>query len=248
MQFHPSYAYEDFIQGLRPDLEHKELRYTLAKGPFLELCERAAEEPDEFFVLVIDEINRGDPARIFGELLYGLEYRGHPVGLPAGGELSVPPNLIVLGTMNSVDRSVALVDYALRRRFGFVRVAPDPDVIRLVRAESNLCAVAAEVLGSFNKWLAQRLDRDHVLGHSIFLNPGLALDEPDSLTTVWDFDIAPLLEEYFFGEPTSFAEARTAWQKALADAFAAAREAGEEDDEDDEDGTDHAEASDTEQV
>ena len=225
VQFHPSYAYEDFIQGLRPDLEHKELRYTMSRGPFLELCERANEDPDNFFVLVIDEINRGDPARIFGELLYGLEYRGHAVSLPAGNELTVPPNLIVVGTMNSVDRSVALVDYALRRRFAFVRVEPDPDVIRTVRGERAFGSVAAEVLSSFNKWISNRLDREHVLGHSIFLNAALALDDAASLGAVWEFDVAPLLEEYFFGEPGALAEAHSAWQQAVDDAIAAAREA-----------------------
>lgn len=228
VQFHPSYAYEDFIQGLRPDLEQPELRYKLSKGPFLQICERASEEPDEFFVLLIDEINRGDPARIFGELLYGLEYRGQSVGLSSGGELSVPQNLIVLGTMNSVDRSVALVDYALRRRFAFVRVGPDPDVIRAVRGENPLGSVAAEVLESFNRWITGRLGREHVLGHSIFLNPAIALNDAASLETVWDLDVAPLLEEYFFGEPGALAEARVAWKSAL-DTALVAREAVEDD-------------------
>jgi len=214
---------------LRPDLEQPELRYKLSKGPFLQICERASEDPDEFFVLVIDEINRGDPARIFGELLYGLEYRGQSVGLSSGGELSVPPNLIVLGTMNSVDRSVALVDYALRRRFAFVRVEPDADVIRAVRGENPLGSVAAELLESFNSWIVGRLGREHVLGHSIFLNPAIALNDVASLETVWDLDVAPLLEEYFFGEPDALAEARGAWKSALDVAIAAAHEALDDD-------------------
>src|SRR6185436_11932230 len=95
--------------------------------------EEANAEQDRVFVLIIDEINRGDPARIFGELLYALEYRNREVELASGGPLIVPPNLVVIGTMNSVDRSVALVDYALRRRFSFLRVDPNPAVIAHVR-------------------------------------------------------------------------------------------------------------------
>lgn len=186
-------------------------------------------------MLVIDEINRGDPARIFGELLYGLEYRGKLVGLSSGGELSVPPNLIILGTMNSVDRSVALVDYALRRRFAFVRVEPNADVIRTVRGESPLGSVAAEVLEQFNRWITGRLGREHVLGHSIFLNAAVALNDVSSLETVWDLDVAPLLEEYFFGEPEALAEARRAWKDALEAALAAAHEALDDEEEEPDD-------------
>lgn len=228
VQFHPSYAYEDFIQGLKPDLEKKDLRYVLRQGPFLELCQAAEDDPDEFFVLIIDEINRGDPARIFGELLYALEYRGQPVDLPLGGQLTVPPNLVIIGTMNSVDRSVALVDYALRRRFGFVRISPDPDVIIDTRGEQPLAQVAAMVLQGFNGWVAQRLDQEHALGHSFFLNPAIPLDDEAALQMIWQLDVYPLLEEYFFGEPESLAEARQEWDKAVASALQDLSEAVED--------------------
>jgi 5-methylcytosine-specific restriction enzyme B len=224
VQFHPSYAYEDFIQGLKPDLEKKELHYVLRKGPFIEVCGAAEADPDHFHVLVIDEINRGDPARIFGELMYALEYRGKHVDLPQGGQLCVPPNLVIVGTMNSVDRSVALVDYALRRRFGFVRVDPDANVITDVRGDSPVAQIAVSVLREFNAWITKRLDREHTLGHSFFLNPAVPLNDEKSLESIWQLDIQPLMEEYFFGEPDSMKEARQVWAEAVR---AAAEESAE---------------------
>jgi 5-methylcytosine-specific restriction protein B len=219
VQFHPSYAYEDFIQGLRPALEERELRYQVRKGPFLQICEAAERDPDRFFVLVIDEINRGDPARIFGELLYALEYRDEAVDLPLGGQLRVPPNLIVLGTMNSVDRSVALVDYALRRRFTFIRVDPDSDAIRNARDDDpDGAALAATVLDDFNEWLVGKLDREHAIGHSFFLSPACTRIDDDALERIWRHDIRPLLEEYFFGQSKLLAEAREVWMRAVAEA------------------------------
>lgn len=221
VQFHPSYSYEDFVQGLRPDLAHRELRYEIRKGPFLQICAAAEKSPDTFFVLVIDEINRGDPARIFGELLYGLEYRGDAVDLPLGGQLRVPPNLVVIGTMNSVDRSVALVDYALRRRFAFVRVDPDPAaVLNAQVADPEGAAAAASVLETFNDWIVKRLDREHALGHSFFLSPALTKLDASAFDRIWRHDVHPLLEEYFFGQTEAVDEARKTWASAVAAAFA----------------------------
>jgi 5-methylcytosine-specific restriction protein B len=215
VQFHPSYAYEDFVQGLRPDLKQTSLRYELQQGPFLRIARDAAQEPDTFYVLVIDEVNRGDPARIFGELLYALEYRDEPVTLPLGGELIVPSNLVIIGTMNSVDRSVALVDYALRRRFGFVRIDPDPGVIATVRSSGLLAEAGPIVLERFNKWLGQRLDREHVLGHSFFLTPAIPDDADDAFDRLWRLDIHPLLEEYFFGDEDGLREATREWDQIV---------------------------------
>jgi 5-methylcytosine-specific restriction protein B len=210
VQFHPSYAYEDFVQGLRPDLENKGLRYSLRKGPFLQACDAAEGDPDRFHVLIIDEINRGDPARIFGELLYGLEYRSQAIELPLGGELNVPPNLIIVGTMNSVDRSVALVDYALRRRFAFVRIDPDPSVLPIRMGA---------LLDRFNSWLVQQLDVEHAIGQSVFLNPALeGLPAAEAIDRVWGQDVRPLLEEYFFGQPERLKAAGDQWTKANSEA------------------------------
>jgi 5-methylcytosine-specific restriction enzyme B len=220
VQFHPSYAYEDFIQGLRPDLEQAELHYKLSQGSFLQLCETAADDPDHFYVMVIDEINRGDPARIFGELLYALEYRGQSVDLAIGGQLSIPLNVVILGTMNSVDRSVALVDYALRRRFGFIRVAPEPELITDLRGHEADAAVAAKVLHLMNDWLTAELGVEHTLGHSFFLNPSISLETSEGLDAIWSLDVMPLLEEYFYGDAERIKQARSQWRRAIEQARA----------------------------
>ncbi len=221
VQFHPSYAYEDFVQGLRPDLKQTQLRYQLHQGPFLRIAVAAAQEPDAFFVLVIDEINRGDPARIFGELLYALEYRDEAVTLPLGGELRVPSNLVVIGTMNSVDRSVALVDYALRRRFGFVRVDPDSEVIARARGSGILGEVGPMVLDQFNAWICARLGREYALGHSFFLAPSIPDSADDAFDRLWAMDVSPLLEEYFFGDEAGLSEAAAKWRSIVAAELAA---------------------------
>lgn len=222
LQFHPSYAYEDFVQGVRPDLKQTQLRYQLQKGPFLRIAEAAAQQPDQIFVLVIDEINRGDPARIFGELLYALEYRDEPVTLPLGGELVVPSNLVIIGTMNSVDRSVGLVDYALRRRFGFVRVDPQREVVGSAARNRTVAEIGPTVLDNFNRWLQQHLSPEHVLGHSFFL--GASGDwAGDPFERLWQCDIRPLMEEYFYGDLKRLAEANTYWNttvRAARDALA----------------------------
>lgn len=214
VQFHPSYAYEDFIQGLRPDIKQTNLRYELTKGPFSVIAEAASQDPDKFYVLVIDEINRGDPARIFGELLYALEYRGEAVSLALGGKLIVPPNLVVLGTMNSVDRSVALVDYALRRRFGFVRIDPNPEAIASAREPGLIANVGPGVLDKFNQWITKHLDRDHQIGHSFFLSEALADDE-SAFPQLWEMDIRPLLEEYLFGDDAALRAAAASWAEIV---------------------------------
>lgn len=234
VQFHPSYAYEDFVQGLRPDLNKTELQYKIHEGPFRKIAEAAAQDPDAFYVLVIDEINRGDPARIFGELLYSLEYRDEAVTLPAGGTLTVPSNLVIIGTMNSVDRSVALVDYALRRRFGFLRVDPDPAVIQTVRGSGTLAETGPAVLEKFNAWIRKRLGREHQLGHSYFLSSALPEDADDVFDRIWTMDAAPLLEEYFFGDDAALAEAERVWRRAVSEEAAARAQVEQESQEEDE--------------
>jgi 5-methylcytosine-specific restriction enzyme B len=130
--FHPAYGYEDFLEGYRPEVLNGRLVFTLHDGIFKVLSDDARDQPEQDFYLVIDEINRGDIPRIFGELLTVLEKdkRGRPVTLPLTGDpLKVPDNVYVIGTMNTADRSIALLDTALRRRFGFVELMPDSAVL-----------------------------------------------------------------------------------------------------------------------
>lgn len=213
VQFHPSYSYEDFVQGIRPNLTTNHLSYELRKGPFAEICESACQAEDRYHVLVIDEINRGDAARVFGELLYALEYRNDPVTLAGGGEIKVPQNLIVIGTMNSVDRSVALVDYALRRRFRFLRVDPLPE-LALQRTDTDATA-AVRALRALNSYLERERGVDYTIGHSYLLNASYATLDADDCQRLWTYELKPLLEEYFFGQAQQVASAHAVWNKAL---------------------------------
>ena len=125
VQFHPSYAYEDFVQGFRPTLRNGQAGFELTDGPLLAMARRAKSKPDAKYFLVIDEINRGNLAKVFGELYFLLEYRDEPMQLQySNAEFSLPDNLYIIGTMNTADRSIALVDLALRRRFHFVEFHP----------------------------------------------------------------------------------------------------------------------------
>jgi 5-methylcytosine-specific restriction protein B len=218
VQFHPSYGYEDFIWGIRPVLSENQTGFKEQRGPFLEICEEANEDQDHVFVLIIDEINRGDPARIFGELLYALEYRNREVMLASGGPLIVPSNLVVIGTMNSVDRSVALVDYALRRRFSFLRVDPDADLIA-EKHPTPAGRAAGRALEALNKHIRDVADADHQLGHSYFLGAGRRLDERVDLDVIWDLDLEPQLAELFHGQGDRMKELRRLWQDHVKQAF-----------------------------
>jgi 5-methylcytosine-specific restriction enzyme B len=150
LQFHPAYAYEDFIQGIRPRVTPSgQLTYEPVRGRFVDFCDRArrCKTPPSLSsiastgpaveavrtdrcVLIVDEINRANLARVFGELMYLLEYRDRAVALPGGEPFQVPENVRLLGTRNTADRSIALVDHALRRRFAFFRLQPDYTLLR----------------------------------------------------------------------------------------------------------------------
>jgi dynein-related subfamily AAA family protein len=130
VQFHPSYSYEDFVQGIRPESRDGTLSYPVAPGRFKEFCREAAKRRSPC-VLIVDEINRANLSRVFGELMYLLEYREEEVvPLAGGGKFRIPENVRLLGTMNTADRSIALVDHALRRRFAFLELYPDYELLR----------------------------------------------------------------------------------------------------------------------
>lgn len=140
VQFHQSYSYEDFIEGIKPDIsEGKTVTFSKQPGKFKILTQRCIENPDKKFVLIIDEINRGNISKIFGELIYLLEYRKEKISLTYSPDesYSIPSNLYIIGTMNSADRSIAFVDYALRRRFYFKEFYPNSHGDILYRWFSN---------------------------------------------------------------------------------------------------------------
>jgi len=207
VQFHPSYAYEEFVEGIRPQSVEGtdgrcELSYPVKKGLFRRLCDEARGHPNRYYVLILDEINRGELPRILGELLYLLEYRDQTVTLPYSGEpFAIPPNLYLIGTMNTADRSIALVDHALRRRFHFVALKPNPEIVRAYFESNSQPAMAwtADLLERVNRKLEQDgVEWHRHIGHSHFMCRDL--DEV-RLRLIWAHSVLPTLEEYFYRQP-----------------------------------------------
>jgi 5-methylcytosine-specific restriction protein B len=199
--FHPAYGYEDFIEGYRPDLHEGRMNFVLRDGIFKQLCRDAEAQPERQFYLVIDEINRGDIPRIFGELLTIIEKdkRGKSVILPLSrSAFRVPPNVFLIGTMNTADRSIALLDTALRRRFGFVELMPDVTLFGDVW-------VAGIPLGpwldALNRRICEHVGRDArnlQVGHSFLLEAGQPVKDASRFFRVIRDEIIPLLEEYCY--------------------------------------------------
>jgi 5-methylcytosine-specific restriction protein B len=206
VSFHPSYSYEDFVGGLRPIAapSGQGVVVDFCKGPFLRLCEKAHASPSEQFTLFIDEINRANVAKVFGELITLIEPskrviagsqpndNGAWVMLPGLGErLGVPDNLHIVATMNTADRSIAMMDVALRRRFRFQECPPEPE--RIEPAWVGAIELP-RLLQCLNDRLEYLLDRDHAIGHAMFMNIGSLQD----LQQVLAQRVIPLLQEYFF--------------------------------------------------
>jgi MoxR-like ATPase len=210
IQFHQSYAYEDFVQGIRPETDAGGgLAYRVQPGIFKRFAELAAKRPEtEPYVLIIDEINRGNVSRIFGELLLLLEYRDKAIQLAGAkddlDQFSIPENLHVIGTMNTADRSLAQVDYALRRRFFFFKLVPvmlnrAPVLESWLAKQSMTQPQRQEVLRLFlrlNERLTEELGEDFQVGHSHFMTNGIELAETQR--RIWRRAIQPLLAEYFY--------------------------------------------------
>lgn len=217
--FHQSYGYEEFVEGLRPvlgdDAEEGEIQYEIRSGAFKELCRRARSAPEQRFAMVIDEINRGNISKIFGELITLIEAdkregaeNAVSVTLPySGASFSVPGNVDIIGTMNTADRSLALLDTALRRRFEFVPVMPDardepgaPLAGLRVSAGEQVIDVP-RLLDALNQRVEALYDRDHCIGHAYFTPLAKVPDGDERLVAlqqVFSTRILPLLEEYFF--------------------------------------------------
>lgn len=195
VQFHGAYSYEDFLQGLRPKAATDgSLSFAVVPGRFMEFCTRASESSG-LSVLIVDEINRANLSQVFGELMYLLEYRDKSVPLAGGGSFRIPPNVRIIGTMNTADRSIAMVDHALRRRFAFLRLDPQLDVLERYHAtHGNDVSGLVDVIRSLNQAIA---NPSYSLGVSYFLRPTLRED----LAAIWAHEIEPYLEEYFFDDP-----------------------------------------------
>jgi len=199
IQFHPTYAYEDFIEGIRPT---EDGTFTLHDGPLKRLAAQAERNPDQRVVLVIDEINRANLSKVLGELFFLLEYRTeHPVRLQySDTPFTLPENLIIIGTMNTADRSIALVDAALRRRFHFHPFFPDRPPIqgllhRWLTANNPGLLWVASLVDHANKLLD---DRNMAIGPSHFMKPDLT---EARVHQIWDRTVIPFIEDQFFDEP-----------------------------------------------
>jgi 5-methylcytosine-specific restriction enzyme B len=207
VQFHPAYAYEDFIEGYRPTLlKGGNPGFERRSGPLRRIAEAAASTPEATHVLIIDEINRGNVAKIFGELYFLLEYRRRSITLQYSTErFSLPENLWIIGTMNTADRTIALLDAALRRRFHFVPFFPDePPIDGLLREwlgrNKPEMTWVADAVEHVNRRLA---DRDLAIGPSHFLRDDLS---EEWVELIWRHSIHPYIQEQFFGEPDRWAE------------------------------------------
>ena len=202
VQFHPSYSYEDFVQGFRPRLHNGQPGFDLVDGPLRRIAEQAKANPDATFILVIDELNRGNVAKVFGELYFLLEYRDEAVRLQYGGDdegFSLPSNLWFICTMNTADRSIALMDAALRRRFYFAPFFPNqPPIEGLLRRWLSKHGQDTWVAGLVDA-ANGKLDRDMGIGPSYFMRPGQTLDET-RVRRIWKRAVMPYVEEQCFGD------------------------------------------------
>jgi 5-methylcytosine-specific restriction protein B len=202
VQFHQNYSYEDFVQGYRPNGSDFELK----DGIFKNFCERAKIDRSSNYFFIIDEINRGNISKIFGELLMLIEKdkRGQQIQLSYSGEpFSVPKNVYIIGTMNTADRGLALIDYALRRRFAFYDMKPGFETAgfqqkAIHKAQNNFF----DALIKLNKTIANdpSLGEGFCIGHSYFcgVQPDQSGDYKTALETIVNYEIAPLLREYWF--------------------------------------------------
>jgi 5-methylcytosine-specific restriction protein B len=207
--FHPAYGYEDFLEGYRPQSLAGQLVFSLRDGIFKRLCADARQKSGSNYYLIVDEINRGDIPRIFGELLTVLEKskRGKKIHLAVSGEtFDVPSNVYLIGTMNTADRSIALLDKALRRRFGFVECMPDSSILD----NTSLQGVPlGRWLDSVNRSIRQRVGRDArnlQIGHSYLMEKDRPIGEFTRFVQILQDEIIPLLEEYCYEDYSAMAD------------------------------------------
>ena len=209
VQFHPSYSYEDFVEGFRPTLtDTGQAGFKLRDGPLRRIAAKAAENPGATFVLVIDEINRGNVAKVLGELYFLLEYRNESVSLQySDNRFSLPENLWFIGTMNTTDRSIALVDAALRRRFYFFGFFPDePPVRGLLSRWLEINQPDAGWVAGLVELANRKLEDRHLgIGPSYFLNNNQTLNE-NRVRFIWEQAVIPYIEDQCFGDENKLKE------------------------------------------
>ncbi len=224
VQFHPATSYEDFVEGLRPRLtDTGQVMYERTPGPLVELAERAQKDPDRLHVMVIDEINRANLPKVLGELLFLLEYRNEVARTlyRPTEPFALPTNLQFIGTMNTADRSVALIDAAMRRRFHFVPFFPHDGVMKdllreWLRVHGGPSGVA-DLLDAVNLELGAHLGDHLLVGPSHFMKTDLSLR---ALERIWTYNVYPLIEEHLWGEHAEIArwtwtEVRTRFATSL---------------------------------
>ena len=218
VQFHQNYSYEDFMMGYKPVEDGFELKY----GIFYRFCQKAANQPDKEFFFIIDEINRGNMSKIFGELLMLIEkdYRGTKATLAYNGlSFSVPKNLYIIGMMNTADRSLAMIDYALRRRFSFFEVEPGFDSEGFIHYQNSLNNETLNELVNKVKDLNREISLDKSLGkgfcigHSYFCGRDICTEE--WMHSIVDYDILPMLSEYWFDDANKLQR----WENILQGVF-----------------------------
>ncbi len=198
VQFHPSYSYEDFMEGLRPCESPQGFTYRLFPGRFLEFCERATAAGGDPCVLILDELNRAPLSRVFGELMYALEYRDCPIRLAYSGRpFKIPENVYLIGTMNTADRSIALVDHALRRRFSFITLGVEYMILRK-HLEANGVIDAAGFVGLLKGINDSIGEENFSVGISYFMKPGVDLKQ--HIAAIWQGEIEPYLDGLLFGQ------------------------------------------------
>ena len=211
VQFHPSYGYEEFMVGLRPEGKEGGIEFKPHKGVVVEMAERAINNPDGTYILIIDEMNRGNLPKIFGELMFLFEYRNQEISLQyeidsSSSKFKLPENLYFIGTMNTADRSIATIDAALRRRFDIFNFPPDGEILqKFYDLPQNTLKYEnlTRVMNVLNEKLENQLGtKNQLIGHTFFMKENLDKDE---LRNIWERKIQPQLEEYFFDDEQKLA-------------------------------------------
>lgn len=207
LTFHQSYSYEDFIEGIKPELSDSDVSYKIEEGVFQKMCNRARNDSANNYAIFIDEINRGNISSIFGELITLIEddkregkLNEIKATLPYSKKhFSVPNNLYIIGTMNTADRSVEALDTALRRRFSFIEMNPEPEKLNSNEFKCNGIDLEA-LLNAINGRIEKLLDKDYCIGHSYFMTIKNRQEPLEEIRTIFQNKISPLLQEYFYGD------------------------------------------------